>query len=150
MYHVDNNFRLGENGWNFIDTVRRKTMREEEILLVSSNFSSSLNVFINYYSTNFRLLSMKNQVPCTKNKWDFTMYCEKKKKEIKWGKKKGQNYLFLRIKIKRTHQNQALFVYTSMLYTELYPKLTQKHQTNKPSSVKRGLPLPHNPDFEWP
>ena len=26
-----------------------------------------------------------------------------------------------------------------MLYTELYPKLTQKHQTNKPSSVKNGF-----------
>ena len=45
---VHNNFRCGKNGENFIDTIKGKTSREKEKLLVTSNFSS-LNVFINLY-----------------------------------------------------------------------------------------------------
>ena len=50
----DNNFRPGRNSGKLIDLIKRKKkkkkiLKENEKLLVSSNFSFSLNVFISHY-----------------------------------------------------------------------------------------------------
>ena len=48
---TNDNFRRGKNGGKFIYTIK-KTLMEKEKLLVTSNFSFSLNVFIKFYGRN--------------------------------------------------------------------------------------------------
>ena len=57
---ADNSFRCGKNGEKFVDTIEWKTLREKEKLLVTSNFSFSLNVFHKFLWFGLRIISIKN------------------------------------------------------------------------------------------